>query len=152
MQSMFDPQWATHNRATVASAELESVRITRKGDGDGVYDPKTNTTTAPEVIVIYEGPARWQKSGKPTKRDNTGDTANFNSVRIQISIEEMTKYQQDVGIFMTKVIPNDAIELVQSPFNEFAVGDTVYVWGDATSSRPWHLTFTCQQNMKQGNM
>ena len=149
MQSMIDPRWPTWNRSTVASAEFASIRITRKGSTDGTWNPITNEFEGTTPVLIYEGPARWQKTGNPTKRDFTGDTANFNTIRVQVSIEEFKAYQEDKGIYPLKVFPNDAIELVESPYNEFSVGDTVYVWGDATSSNPWHLTFMCQQNMKQ---
>lgn len=140
MQGIFDPNWVTHFRPTVASAELATVRITR-GMSAGYLDDVLGWVE-PTANVIYEGNARWQKIGMTTKRDFVSDFAQFNRVRVQISFNRMP---DDFTGFM----PNDKIELVHNGSNPVSEGSAVYYWGDPTSSNAWHHTLNCQQNMKQ---
>lgn len=153
MQGIFDPRWVTHHRGTVASAELATIRITRpNNEVEAMWDPDTGDVLLPDVYVLYEGTARWQKNSQPTKRDFLQDTANFQRVLVQVSMEKMNAYQKAnpiAGVDMD-IRPNDRIELVSNASNPSSDGSTVYVWGNATSSNAWHHTFKCQENMKQG--
>lgn len=140
MQGIFDPRWITHFRPTVASAELADIVVTR-GETPGYLDDILGWVP-PTSNVIYSGKARWQKIGLTTKRDFVSDFAQFNRVRVQIS---MNRVPEDFTGFM----PNDKIELVGNESNPVSEGSTVYYWGDPTSSNSWHYTLNCQQNQKQ---
>lgn len=146
MQGIFDPQWITHHRQTVQSAELAEIRITRAG-GEVVWTPETGTTGG-EDIVLFEGTCRWQKVGRPTKRDFVEDFALFNAVRVQISIEKLNAYRTLHNLDF-RFEANDKVELVGNKSNPDSEGDVVYYWGDPTSGNAWHHTLMCQQNMKQ---
>lgn len=151
MQGIFDPRWVYHHRDTVESAALGTIRITRPDGAKEEWDPETGDVTSPGVHVLYEGSARWQKNGQPTKRDHLQDTANFQRVLVQVSIEKMDAYRKANhidGVDM-KIRPNDRIELVVNTPNTDSEGEAVYVWGFGTSSNPWHHTYMCQENMKQ---
>lgn len=147
MQGIFDPRFTTHFRDAAASGELCRVRITRV-TGEASWSPETGTVAGTE-ITLYEGTARWQSIGRPTKRDFVGDHANFNTIRVQISFEGVTEYQTAAGIDLN-FQPNDKVVMVENASNPSSVGDTIYVWGNATSSNAWHHTLTGQQNMKHG--
>lgn len=140
MQGIFDPRWITHFRPTVASAELATVRVTR-GETPGYLDDVLGWVE-PTAKVIYAGKARWQKVGMTTKRDFVEDFAQFNRVRVQISMNR-------TPVDFTGFMPNDKIELTVNESNPTSVGSVVYYWGDPTSSNAWHHTLNCQQNMKQ---
>lgn len=146
MNGIFDPRWATHHRQTVASSELAEVRITRVLT-QGEWSAEFGMTGGAEV-VLYEGKARWQKIGYPTKRDHIEDSANFQRVRVQVQDERVRKYQLAHQIVYT-FQPNDKVTLTRNPSMPSSEGSTVYVWGNATSSNAWHHSLTCQQNMKQ---
>lgn len=146
MAGIFDPRWVTHHRPTVASAELAEVKITRVLN-QGEWSPEFGLTGGTE-LVLYEGKARWQKVGYPTKRDHVADSANFQRVRVQVQVERVSKYQTDHGIEYA-FQPNDKVTLTRNDSMPSSEGSTVYVWGDATSSNAWHHSLTCQQNMKQ---
>lgn len=139
MTGIFHPNWAFHHRATVSTAELATVRITRNA-GDGGFGE--NGWQDGSEIIIYEGKARWQKVGQVTKRDFTEDFAQFNRVRVQIS---MNRLPEDFDGFK----PNDKVTLVENESNPDSVGDVSYVWGYPTSSNAWHYTLNCQENAKQ---
>lgn len=140
MQGMFHPNVLKHYRPIMASAELATVRITR-GVADGYLDDVLGWVP-PTANVVYEGKARWQKVGMTTKRDFVEDFAQFNRVRVQISMHRMPEG-------FTGFMPNDKIELVGNESNPVSEGSVVYYWGDPTSSNAWHHTLNCQQNMKQ---
>lgn len=152
MQGIFDPRWVYHHRDTVESAALATIRITRPNNEVEIeWEPDSGDVLMPETYVLYEGSARWQKNSQPTKRDFLQDTANFQRVLVQVSIEKMEQYRKEhpiPGVDML-VRPNDRVELVVNTPNTDSEGSAVYVWGNATSSNPWHHTFKCQENMKQ---
>lgn len=139
MQGIFHPNWAFHHRATVATAELATVRISRN-TGDGGFGE--NGWEDGTDVTVYEGKARWQKVGQVTKRDFTEDFAQFNRVRVQISFSRLPEN-------FTGFKPNDKITLVENVSNPESVGDVSYVWGTPTSSNAWHVTIMAQENAKQ---
>lgn len=143
MQGIFDPQWVTHFRPTVQTANLATIRITR-GLTKGYLD-NTLGWVEPTANVIYEGKARWQKVGLNTKRDFIEDYALFNRVRVVIAFADMDAYNPAFDGF----VANDKIELIVNTSNPDSVADAVYYWGDPTSSNAWHHTLNCQQNQKQ---
>lgn len=146
MQGIFHPQWTTHFRPTVATAELATIKITRNtGDGGFTEDGWVDGTSE----VIYEGKARWQKIGVTTKRDFTEDFAQFNRVRVQISMVRVDAYYEALGKTFDGFRPNDKIELIENKSNPQSVGDVSYIWGDPTSSNAWHYTINAQENKKQ---
>lgn len=151
MQGIFDPRWVYHHRKTVDTAALGYIRISRPDGTKSDWDPETGDVTSPGLYVLYEGKARWQKKGQPTKRDHLQDTANFQRVLVQVSFKEFADWQAENPLpgVDTHIRPNDRIELIINEANPDSDGSTVYVWGDATSSNPWHHTFMCQENMKQ---
>lgn len=149
MQGIFDPRWVYHHRATVASSELATIRVTRQTESS-TWTPETGMSGGAET-VLYEGKARWQKFGFITRRDHMSDAAQFQRVRVQIAFEEVDAYRTANGITIEPDYfhPNDRIELVENDANPDSVGSVVYLWGDTTSSNPWHHTFVCQENQKQ---
>ena len=146
MSSIFDPRWAAHHRYGVASAELCEVEITRQVT-PGTWTPETGSSGG-VTAILYQGKARWQKIGFPTKRDFVEDSANFQRVRLQLMQERVEAFQALLGVEY-EFQPNDKVTLTVNPSNPNSVGEVVYVWGNATSSNAWQYTLTCQQNMKQ---
>ena len=95
MQGIFDPRWVYHHRKTVDTAALGYIRISRPDGTKPDWDPETGEVTSPGLYVLYEGKARWQKKGQPTKRDHLQDTANFQRVLVQVSFKEFADWQAE---------------------------------------------------------
>lgn len=149
MPGIFDPRWATFHRPTVDSAALGHIRITRITEL-GEWSPSGSTPS--NEIVLYDGPARWQKVGQTTKRDFVEDFAQFQRVRVQVSFAKVRQYRTDNGIDVDEINyfhPSDKVELTANAANPDSVTSVAYVWGDASSSNAWHHTFVCQENQKQ---
>lgn len=45
-------------RAAAENLQSDTCTITRPGDGPGVFDPDTGTTTPPADVTVYSGPCR----------------------------------------------------------------------------------------------
>lgn len=149
MQGIFDPRWITHHRATVDSAALGGIRVTRR-TGQGEWSPETGMSGGSE-LVLFEGKARWQKFGATTKRDYIEDFAQFQRTRVQVSIAEVAAWCEANGIDKEANYfhPGDKVELIDNPSNPDSDGSVSYIWGDPTSSNAWHYTFITQENEKQ---
>ena len=142
MQGIFHPKWTTHYRPLVATAEMATVRVYRNsGEGGFTEDGWQDSVD----VLIYEGKARWQKTGQTTKRDFSEDYAQFSRIRVQISMEGVQEFNPDFEGFNQ----NDKVVLVENPSNPISEGSVAYVWGTPTSSNAWHYTLQCQENQKQ---
>ena len=147
MQGIFHPKWTTHFRATVATAGLATIRITRS-TGEGGFVGNEWVDSVDEVI--YEGRARWQELGLTTKRDFTEDFAQFIRVRIEMAYQDIYNWyaENNKGEFKGWK-PNDKIVMVDNKSAPESNGRALYVWGDMPSSNAWDCVIDTQSNMKQ---
>ena len=146
MQGIFHPKWTTHFRASVATAGLATVRISRNtgdgGFGENGWQDGTNVT-------VYEGKARWQEIGQTTKRDFTEDFAQFIRVRVEIAYQDIYTWYEANGMTFDGLKPNDKVTLVVNDSAPESVGNAVYVWGAEPSSNAWDIVIDAQANLKQ---
>lgn len=146
MQGIFHPKWTTHFRASVATAGLATVRISRNtgdgGFGENGWQDGTNVT-------VYEGKARWQEIGQTTKRDFTEDFAQFIRVRVEIAYADIYGWYEANGMTFNGWKPNDKVTMVENASAPDTVGRAVYVWGDMGSSNAWDSVIDTQYNQKQ---
>lgn len=141
---IFNPSWHLHHRNAVDSAHKATIQIWRASTGEASWSPEEGLSTEDDEL-IYEGLARWQKRGQVTTQDIADDTAKFQRVQIQISLDRFHEFAGDD----TRIQVNDRIELTHNLSNPYSEGSVVYVWGTPTSSNAWLLTLICQDNYKQ---
>lgn len=146
MQGIFHPKWSTHFRASVATAGLCTVRVTRNaGDGGFTEDGWADGADT----LVYEGRARWQEIGQTTKRDFTEDFAQFIRVRVEIAYQDIYTWYEANGMSFDGWHVNDKVTMVVNDSAPDTVGRAVYVWGDMGSSNSWDSVIDAQYNQKQ---
>ena len=148
-RGVFHPDWVYHHRPTVDSAMLARVLIERVDSTvEPEYDFDTGEYVGNAMTPLYLGIARVQKRAFPTTRDFVQDTAKFQRMQVQISLNGNELPNPAEGV-LVDIHVNDRVTLLTNPADPGTEGETYYVHGDGSSSNPWLRNLTCQNNMKQ---
>lgn len=128
----------------VRSSFLGRVLIERQG-AVGEWNPETGEYTGGEMIPLFQGAARVQKNAKPTRRENVQDSADMQTMRVQIMNEDNELEFPENFEWQD----NDRITVTANPSEPLMVGVLMYITGWPGSTNQWQQTFTARYNAKQ---
>lgn len=143
-QGFFHPRWATYHRPVVDGACTGRVLIERVIER-GKWNPSTGLIDGEQVLQIYVGKARIQKTAHPVKRSLGEDVGLLQTVRLQLPMDGNEIAFPDPFEWQ----PNDRITILDAGTSHDMLGMKLYLWGWLGSTNSWQRTLVCQTNMKQ---
>ena len=138
-RGVFHPRFRQHHTPVVESSFLATVSIAKPAAG-GTYDFETGETVSGVPEVWYTGPARVQRVAKPVRRDFVYDTADNQTILVQVTLDALP-----VG---KEWISDLRVEVTACAANPELVGSVCYVRGWAGSSNALSTDLFCSANQK----
>jgi hypothetical protein len=126
---------------------LARVKIERP-ISEGKWNAATGDYDGTSTELLYVGRARINKVARPTRRAFVADSADNQTVRIQIPMD--TYYNEaDPAPVDLRWQSNDLVTILANPSNPMMVDEKLFLHGWLGSSNDWLQTLTCGFNAKQ---
>lgn len=142
-RGVFHPNFVAHHKPVVKSSFLGRVLIERQGEV-GEWNPEIGDYVGGGMIPLFAGKARVQKVARPTRRENVFDSADMQTIRVQIMTED-NELVPPAGFAWQD---NDRIKVTDAD-DPMLTGVLAYITGWVGSTNAWQQTFTARYNAKQ---
>lgn len=146
-RGVFHPRFVEHHQPVVASGFLGTVLIEREGT-QAVWDADLGDYVGGGMVPLFRGPARVQKSARPTRRENVQDAADSQVFMVQI----MPKDNEIVFPADFEWFDNDRVTVLSNTAESMMNNMVMYLHNWAGSTNQWVTSLSCRYNSKQGKL
>lgn len=146
---IFHPQFVAHFKPVIASSFLGRVLIERDSGVEPDWNPATGQFEGGGMTQLFLGAARVQKVAKTVRRENVFDSADMQTIRVQI-MNDANEIPYPAGF--TTWHDNDRITIVgvdPAQGEPMLIGVLAYVTGWPGSTNQLQQTFVARYNAKQ---